>query len=106
MLHSLCTELIPLKFRAGNIETTKQIPYEKSAYQQALDDGDVDYEPDHGITSTKERSVRFWSDYNRVYHLPRSLHPLPAPPNFYDETKPKTPMWEEGRDAFIRKDSV
>jgi hypothetical protein len=44
----------------------KQVPLEPSPYQQALDAGS---NPPPLSTST----VRYWSDYNRVYYHPRSI---------------------------------
>lgn len=44
--------------------------------------------------------MRFWSDFNRVYYVPRSLHSVPRQGFESDQT------WTNGRNAFMRLDTV
>ena len=41
-------------------------------------------------------NIRYWSDFSRVYYLPRSLQKLPDPPS-WEET---CVNWKEGQDIF------
>lgn len=46
--------------------------------------------------------VRYWSDFGRVYYLPRSLHKLPDPP----EWESTDPGWVQGHEMFTRHNEV
>ncbi|KAI0202169.1 tubulin domain-containing protein [Astrocystis sublimbata] len=73
----------------------RQQPIEASAYQQSLDSGQVAPEL---TTST----VRYWSDFNRVYYHPRSIVQL----NEYDLNSTIMPFekWDMGGDLFANLD--
>ncbi|KAH9042722.1 tubulin nucleotide-binding domain-like protein [Lactarius pseudohatsudake] len=44
--------------------------------------------------------VRYWSDYDRVYHLPRSIHKLPD----LADWEAAEGDWRAGKEAFLRYD--
>jgi hypothetical protein len=69
----------------------KQQPIEQSTYQQSLDAG---LEPPELTTST----VRYWSDFNRVYFHPRSIVQL----NEFELNSSLVPFekWATGQDLF------
>jgi len=46
--------------------------------------------------------IRYWSDFNRVYYLPRSLQKLPDPP----EWESTDPGWIQGQEMFARHNEV
>ena len=46
--------------------------------------------------------VRYWSDFGRVYYLPRSLHKLPDSP----EWESTDPGWVQGQEMFTRHNEV
>lgn len=79
-------------------------------YQNQLDqevDEDRETEPPHPATSyivppLKASDVRYWSDYNRVYYLPRSLHKLPD----LADWEVTEGSWQDGKETFLRYDSV
>ena len=46
--------------------------------------------------------IRYWSDFDRVYYLPRSLQKLPDP----SEWKSTNLGWNEGHEMFTRHNEV
>ena len=59
--------------------------------------------PDRRQTKTPpESSIRFWSDFNRVYYIPRSIQRLPDPPGWENVEGD----WDAGRALFRRYDQV
>ncbi|SRR5258708_15234100 len=96
--------------REGNIEMNKQISIEKSAYQRYLDEGQDDteglrYQPHpekHESQRELLQSVRYWSDFNRVFHLPRSLHPLSSVGTSGNSAN-HVMYWAEGISTFERE---
>lgn len=73
----------------------KQQPIEQSSYQESLDAG---LEPPELTTS----SVRYWSDFNRVYFHPRSIVQL----NEFELNSSLAPFekWATGQDLFSSLD--
>ncbi|KDQ16899.1 hypothetical protein BOTBODRAFT_106322 [Botryobasidium botryosum FD-172 SS1] len=85
---------------AGLIASHRAPLIPPSPYQVALAES-----RDFEIT-LKPRSVRYWSDYNRVFHLPRSLHPVPPPFNHQDLGSDEIVQnWSDGREAFSHLDA-
>lgn len=80
---------------AGPTVIHKQQPIEQSSYQQSLDAG---LEPPELTTS----SVRYWSDFNRVYFHPRSIVQL----NEFELNSSLVPFekWATGQDLFSSLD--
>ncbi|KAF8316330.1 hypothetical protein DL93DRAFT_2154764 [Clavulina sp. PMI_390] len=81
----------------GTTEQVRQPLTQKHQYQSALDD-----EIDEASTPAPH-DVTNWSDFNRVFHAPRSLHALVAPPGPTDGL-PVVQQWEEGVERFKRED--
>ncbi|KAL1866228.1 mtDNA inheritance, partitioning of the mitochondrial organelle [Diaporthe australafricana] len=79
----------------GKAVVQKAEPIEPSAYQQSLDAG---LEPPQLTTE----SVRYWSDFNRVFYHPRSIVQL----NEYDLNSSIAPFerWESGEELFANLD--
>ncbi|KAH8909753.1 tubulin nucleotide-binding domain-like protein [Coniochaeta sp. PMI_546] len=79
----------------GRTVVHKQQPIEQSSYQQSLEAG---LEPPELTTS----SVRYWSDFNRVYFHPRSIIQL----NEFELNSSLVPFekWATGQDLFSSLD--
>ncbi|KAJ0104329.1 hypothetical protein J7T55_011113 [Diaporthe amygdali] len=79
----------------GQAVVQKAEPIEPSAYQQSLDAG---LEPPQLTTE----SVRYWSDFNRVFYHPRSIVQL----NEYDLNSSIAPFerWDSGEELFANLD--
>lgn len=88
----------------------RQNPIEKSAYQRSLDESEDDIEglrnelhPEkHESQRELLQSIRYWSDFNRVFHLPRSLHPLSSVSTAADSAN-HVIYWGEGISTFERE---
>lgn len=82
-------------FRSGKTVVQRQEPIGMSAYQQNLDAG---LEAPELTTST----VRYWSDFNRVFYHPRSIVQL----NEYELNSSLQPFekWASGEDLFASLD--
>lgn len=79
----------------GQAVVQKAEPIEPSAYQKSLDAG---LEPPQLTTD----SVRYWSDFNRVFYHPRSIVQL----NEYDLNSSIAPFerWDSGEELFAELD--
>ncbi|KAI2630471.1 tubulin domain-containing protein [Xylaria nigripes] len=79
----------------GQTVVHKQDPIEASAYQESLDTGKP---PPELTTST----VRYWSDFNRVFYHPRSIIQL----NEYELNSTLMPFekWHMGEELFANLD--
>lgn len=108
MLHfnwSSCLNNEP-KHRGGPIEINRQPEVEKSDYQIGLEQEEKGHDVDEAKSTPHADSVRYWSDFNRVYHAPLSLHPLTPPPESTDPGRAIVETWDEGKQRFIREDAV
>ena len=78
-------------FRNGPTVVQRQVPIQQNAYQQSLEAG---LDPPQLTTE----SVRFWSDFNRVYFHPRSIVQL----NEYELGSTLMPFenWNAGEELF------
>ena len=93
-------------FRNGDIVECRQDLIPKSAYQSHIEAGSTlseespdDYAP---RPIQGDGDIRYWSDFDRVYYLPRSLQKLPDPP----EWKSTDLGWNEGHEMFARYNEV
>ncbi|KAI3344048.1 tubulin domain-containing protein [Ustulina deusta] len=79
----------------GQAVVHRQQPIEASAYQESLDSGQV---PPELTTGT----VRYWSDFNRVFYHPRSIVQL----NEYELNSTLMPFekWHMGEELFSNLD--
>ncbi|KAF8639297.1 hypothetical protein AX17_001608 [Amanita inopinata Kibby_2008] len=88
----------------GNVQEYKHNTIEKSSYHLKLeetdDSGVADAEKDDEqlrlLQDSKE--IRYWSDFNRVFYVPKSIQPLPDP--IYGEIVYGD--WKGGSDLFSR----
>ncbi|KAF8957165.1 mtDNA inheritance protein Dml1 [Flammula alnicola] len=92
----------------GGLAEYRQEPISKSTYQRHMEKEEESEDPgaresQNPTTSSKNLNqdvgdVRYWSDFSRVYYLPRSLQKLPEPPD-WEETGLD---WSQGQELFRR----
>jgi len=95
--------------RDGTVDEIHQDPILDIAYQKQLDqetdENPVGEPPDPDTSPTvpplRASEVRYWSDYNRVYYLPRSIHKLPD----LADWEITGGDWQGGKATFLRYDS-
>lgn len=98
--------LFDFSFRNGDIVECKQDLIPKSAYQSHMEAGST--LPEETPLDSSPRlfqgagDIRYWSDFDRVYYLPRSLQKLPDPP----EWKSTDLGWDQGHEMFTRHNEV
>ena len=103
LLHpDICFDL----FRNGDVVECRQDLIPKSEYQSQIEAGSSLSEESPYDSSPRliqdAGDVRYWSDFDRVYHLPRSLQKLPDPP----EWKSTDLGWNQGHEMFTRHNEV
>lgn len=105
--------MVDCQARDGAVDEIQQDPIPDIAYQTQLDrETDEDSDPHAAVLGQPEKSpavpplvasdVRYWSDYNRVHYIPRSIHKLPDLADW--ETAEGD--WQGGKETFLRYDSV
>jgi Tubulin domain len=98
--------ILIFSFRNGDIVECRQDLIPKSAYQSHIETGSTPSEEsphDSGSQLTQgPGDIRYWSDFDRVYYLPRSLQKLPDPP----EWKSTYLGWNQGYELFTRHNEV
>ncbi|KZS89310.1 tubulin nucleotide-binding domain-like protein [Sistotremastrum niveocremeum HHB9708] len=85
----------------GQVDEHHQPAAPVAPYQQALEDEnamDTNGEPQSQTYHPGADEVAYWSDYNRVYYVPRSLHSLPEPPEWAKQQS----MWTYSCEQFQR----
>jgi len=73
----------------------------KSAYQSHMEAESTLSEETHNSSPRLLQGagdIRYWSDFDRVYYLPRSVQKLPDPP----EWKSTNLGWIQGHEMFTR----
>ncbi|KAN0125798.1 Misato Segment II tubulin-like domain containing protein [Russula decolorans] len=98
----------------GAVDEIQQDPIPDIAYQAQLDqETDEDSDPHAAVLGQPDpkkssavpplvaSDVRYWSDYNRVYYIPRSIHKLPDLAD-WDTAEGD---WQGGKETFLRYDS-
>jgi len=98
----------------GGVDEIRQIPIQEIPYQTQLDEEADEHEDENAVVakppdaktssilpSLRASDVRYWSDYNRVHYLPRSLHRLP---DLADWEAEDGGDWQGGRETFLRYD--
>lgn len=88
--------------RTGAITEHKQATVRRSEYLKRLDEGDDDETLEE--TDAPSFKPKYWSDFNRMYYVPRSVHPIPTLSSLGLEDS-RSP-WATGRDVFQRYDTV
>ena len=96
--------------RDGTVDEIHRDCIPDIAYQTQLDQ-EVDEEaaagpPDPEVGSVvpplRASDVRYWSDFNRVYYLPRSMHTLPD----LADWEAAGGDWQGGKETFLRYNLV
>ena len=86
--------------RSGESEEHRQGVIKKSDYHARLEEQG---QSDEDLRSSKEvGDIRYWSDFNRLYHLPRSLQQLPDIPDWETTSL----AWDQGQEQFTRFNEV
>ncbi|KAK7001822.1 protein dml-1 [Favolaschia claudopus] len=75
----------------------KQQLVTKSRYQIDLEASDVDAR--HEASAVQLEDIRYWSDFNRVYYVPRTIQKVPDPPQWDGGA---SGGWNAGQDMFTR----
>ncbi|EGO28775.1 hypothetical protein SERLADRAFT_434675 [Serpula lacrymans var. lacrymans S7.9] len=83
----------------GNTVEYKQEPVSKSEYHTHLEEMSEDTTED-AVGETTDASIRYWSDFNRVFFSPRTVQMLPDVADW--ETT--TGDWSVGQETFRRFD--
>ena len=92
-------------FRNGGIVEYRQDLIPKSTYQSHMEVGSTSEETPDGSSPRLIQGagdIRYWSDFDRVYYLPRSLQKLSDPP----EWKSTDVGWIQGHEMFTRHNEV
>jgi hypothetical protein len=82
----------------------RQESVRKSAYQLHLDDeSEIDSpDPEDTPSTIQAEDVRYWSDFNRVFYVPRSVQKIPDIAD-WEEAEGN---WTSGHETFTRYDEV
>ncbi|KAG6877914.1 hypothetical protein C0993_002400 [Termitomyces sp. T159_Od127] len=87
-------------YRNGHIAEYRQDPIAKSAYHSISDSSD---NTEHAYQSgDKREDIRYWSDFNQVPYLPRTVQKLPDPVEWCNPDGD----WNRGQSTFTRHDEV
>lgn len=82
------------------------IAYQAQLDQEIVDEdsekGPSDYEMGSIVPPLRASDIRYWSDFNRVYYLPRSIHQLPD----LADWEAGDGDWQGGKETFSRYNSV
>jgi hypothetical protein len=92
-------------FRHDGIVEYRQDLITKSSYQSRMEAGSTLSEEIPHDTNPQLQGVgdiRYWSDFDRVYYLPRSLQKLPDPPDWESTDL----GWIQGHEMFTRYNEV
>lgn len=77
------------------------MPIVKSDYQRQLEnEGETNADDDENTHKKKE--MRYWSDFNRVYCIPRSIQQVSELPDW----EANNGNWQYGKDVFDRYEAV
>ncbi|KAG6817849.1 hypothetical protein H0H87_001681 [Tephrocybe sp. NHM501043] len=89
--------------RNGSVSEFKQDPIPRSAYHESLEKLDESGESDdaQGEEPAKE-DVRYWSDFNRVYYIPRTVQKIPD----IAEWETAEGNWDYSQTAFAQYNEV
>ena len=95
--------------RNGDVLEVRQDLIPEATYQTLLDQ-EVDDDPDQSqdpvqdepVQALRSSDVRYWSDFNRVYYVPRTIQKLPD----VAEWENTEGNWQLSKDTFERYDTV
>ncbi|KAJ7465029.1 Misato segment II tubulin-like domain-containing protein [Mycena latifolia] len=83
---------------SGNPVEYKQEPVRKSYYQTDMEELDLD--AGSPSSAAQLADVQYWSDFNRMYYIPRTVQKIPDVPEWEDSEG----NWTAGNDTFTRYD--
>ncbi|KAG5648222.1 hypothetical protein DXG03_006179 [Asterophora parasitica] len=84
----------------GEVSEYRQELVPKSIYHSGLDEMD-DHDTNESANDTdSSEAVRYWSDFNRVYYIPRTVQKLPDPPEWENPDGD----WDYGQTLFSQYD--
>lgn len=86
--------------RSGDPVEYKQEPVGKSQYQTDLEE--LDFAGGDASSAAQLADVRYWSDFNRLYYVPRTVQKIPDIPEWADAEG----NWTAGHETFTRYDEV
>jgi hypothetical protein len=96
--------------RSGTTQSFNAPPIPPSRYLAQLEDGEDDEEEaEDKLHPPGPNEVRYWSDFNHVYFLPDSVHPLSMSKPILEgdrQDEKEECKWEEGRTLFEEYDKV
>ncbi|KAJ7846892.1 Misato segment II tubulin-like domain-containing protein [Mycena olivaceomarginata] len=81
---------------SGNAVEYKQEPVSKSHYQIDMEELDTGYTS----SAVQRQDIRYWSDFNRLFYVPRTIQKVPDIPEWEDAEG----NWAGGREMFTRYD--
>lgn len=94
--HSSWNKNLPIRlYRDGNTVEFRQDPIAKSPYQERIED-DLENE----LFQASDSEIKHWSDFNRVYYIPRTIQRLP------DSAESVNGDWNSGKELFTRYNEV
>ncbi|KAF9462802.1 Misato segment II tubulin-like domain-containing protein [Collybia nuda] len=85
----------------GGVAEYRQDPIQKSTYHSSLDDSDrTENSTADGANKPQigPENVRYWSDFNRVYYVPRTVQKIPDAPEWENPDGD----WNSGQEMFSR----
>ncbi|KII83792.1 hypothetical protein PLICRDRAFT_119052 [Plicaturopsis crispa FD-325 SS-3] len=83
----------------GDVVEYRQDPVPKSKYQDRMDDEGAG-DSENTEADDADPDIRFWSDFNRVYYIPRTVQRLADVPEWEDVEG----NWAHGQEIFQRYD--
>ncbi|KAJ7051764.1 Misato segment II tubulin-like domain-containing protein [Mycena amicta] len=86
---------------SGNTVAYRQEPIEKSQYQTDIDFEEL-FDENDVSSGAQLRDIRFWSDFNRMYYVPRTVQKVPDLPEW--EWEEGEGNWAVGHETFVRYD--
>ena len=91
-------------YRYGDADEYRQDPIPKSEYHSRMEGEEAEENPSANILEELEEdsTVRYWSDYSRVYYSSRSIQALPDPA----EWEITAGNWTAGQESFQQFDQV
>ncbi|THH04135.1 hypothetical protein EW145_g5744 [Phellinidium pouzarii] len=85
----------------GPVSEYRQALIEKSEYQLCLEKGEEKDDDEESTDDMKSLAPRYWSDYNRLFYIPRSVQQVPDLPDW----EANKGNWNYGKIIFNRFDS-
>jgi hypothetical protein len=95
--------------RGGSTQSFNSPPIPPSRYLAQLEDDQDEEEAEDKLQPPDPNEVRYWSDFNHVYFLPDSVHPLSmSKPMLEGDSQDEKEEcgWEEGKGLFEEYDKV